>query len=138
MLKIDASFLVVFAIVWILAFILKKIFFGPVKAVRDKRQEALERDREAARLALENFDRTVAGLEQSLKTARTQAEAEREALGAAALQEKSRLLGELGAESRRNVDQAKEELGRASAGLKHDMDLEVEAISRKIEERLLS
>jgi len=138
MLNIDASFLVVFAIVWILAFILKKIFFGPVKAVRNKRQEALARDREAARLALENFDRTVAGLEQSLKTARTQAEAEREALGAAALQEKSRLLGELGAESRRNVDQAKEELGRASAGLKRDMDLEVEAISRKIEERLLS
>ncbi|OGD25380.1 MAG: hypothetical protein A2Y56_15325, partial [Candidatus Aminicenantes bacterium RBG_13_63_10] len=91
MLNIDASFLVVFAIVWILAFILKKIFFGPVKAVRDKRQEALGRDREAARLALENFDRTVAGLEQSLKTARTQAEAEREALSAAAFQEKARL-----------------------------------------------
>jgi len=137
MLEVSLNFLVVFFILWILVFVLNKIFFGPVRRIRDQRRDELKRNRESARRALEKYDRTVEQLEQALKAARAQAEQERESLSAAALQEKAQWLGDLGAEHRRNVDKAKEDLGRALTGLKQDMDSQVETIARKIEERLL-
>jgi len=137
MIQIDGSFLVIFAIVWILVFVLNRIFFGPIKRIRDKRQDTLRQDREAAAEALDSYGQTVQRVEQSLKAARAQAEQIRESLTAEALKEKGRLLEELNAEYRGTVEKAKADLQREMQGLRREMDSQVEAISEKIEERLL-
>jgi len=138
MIQIDGSFLVIIAIVWVLVFVLNRIFFGPIKRIRDKRQDTLRHDREAAAKALDSYGEVVQRVEQSLKSARAQAEQIRESLSAEALKEKGRLLEELNAENRVAVEKAKDDLQRELRGLKREMDSQVEAISEKIEERLLS
>jgi F0F1-type ATP synthase membrane subunit b/b' len=138
MLEIDGSFLVIFAIVWILVFVLNRVFFTPVKRIRDKRGDALRQDREAAARALDAYGRSVQNVEQSLKAARAQAEQVRDSLSAEALREKGRLLEELNAEYRRTVEKVKEDLQREMVSLRREMDSEVGAISEKIEERLIS
>jgi F0F1-type ATP synthase membrane subunit b/b' len=137
MLNVDASFIVVFFIVWILVLVLGKVFFAPLKRIRDKRQAVLRENRESARRTLETYDQTVQHVDQSLKAARTQAEQIRDSLSAEALKEKARLLEELNAEFRQNVDRAKNDLNQEVQTLKKEMDSRVEAISEKIEERLL-
>jgi len=106
MIEVSLNFLVVFAILWILMFVLNKVFFGPLWKIRERRRAVRDGDRDAARKALETYDRTIERLEQSLKAARLESEALRENLGAEALREKARLLDELNAEYRRNVDKA--------------------------------
>ena len=138
MLNIDATFLIVFVVVWILVFVLSKVFFGPLRKVRDARKAVLDGNAEAARAALEQYDRTLTGLEQSLRDARAAADRTRESLSAEALKQKAQLLEELGAEYRRNVEQAKDELRAELQGLEREMDSKVEAIARQIEERLTS
>ncbi len=138
MLNIDATFLIVFAIVWVLVFVLTRIFFNPIKRVRDARQAEIDKNEKAAGEALGQYDRTLERLEQSLREARTDADKLRDSLSSEALKEKARLLEELGAEYRRNVEKAKEDLRRELQGLKRDMDSRVESIARKIEERLVS
>lgn len=137
MLNVDGSFIVVFFIVWILVLVLNKVFFSPLKRIRDKRQALLRENRESARRALETYDQTVLQIDQSLKTARARAEQVRESLSAEAVKEKARLLEELNAEYRRNVEQAKNDLNQEVQNLKKEMDSRVETISEKIEERLL-
>jgi F-type H+-transporting ATPase subunit b len=138
MLNIDATFLVVFVIIWILVFVLNKVFFNPMRRIRDVRRGELDRNQGTARRALEEYDRTLERLEQSLREARSQADRTRESLSAEALKEKAKLLGDVGAEYRRNVEKAKEDLRTELQGLKRDMDSRVESLARKIEERLVS
>ncbi len=138
MLNIDATFLIVFAVVWILVFVLTRVFFNPIRKVRDARKAVLDGNAEAARAALEQYDQTLARLEQSLRDARASADRTRESLSAEALKQKTKLLEELGLEYRRNVEQAKDELRAELQGLERDMDTRVESIARQIEERLIS
>lgn len=138
MLNIDVTFLVVFVIVWILVFVLNKVFFNPMKRIRDVRRGELDRNQGTARRALEQYDRTLERLEQSLREARSQADRTRESLSAEALKEKAKLLEDVGAVYRRNVEKAKEDLRTELQGLKRDMDSRVESLARKIEERLVS
>ena len=137
MIQIDGSFLVIFAIVWILVFVLNRVFFGPIKGIRDKRQDTLRQDREAAGNALDAYGQIVQRVEQDLKAARAQAEQVRDSLSAEALREKGRFLEELNAEYRQTVEKAKDDLRREMEGLRREMDSQVEFLSEKIEERLV-
>ncbi len=137
MLNVDGSFIVVFFIVWVLVLVLNKVFFSPIKRVRDKRQALLRENRESARQSLDAYDRTVLQIDQSLKAAKARAEQIRESLSVEALKEKARLLEELNAEYRRNVEQAKTDLSQEVQNLKKEMDSRVGPISDRIEERLL-
>lgn len=138
MLQIDGGFLIIFAIVWILVFVLNRIFFTPIKRIRDKRRDTLRQDREAAARALDSYGATVQRVEQTLKAARAQAEQVRDSLSAEALREKGLFLEELNAEYHRTVEKVKDDLQREKVSLRREMDSEVEAISKKIEERLVS
>ena len=94
MLSLDANVVVVFAIVWILVFILTKLFFNPVRRVRDRRESGLAADRKARQQALEGYEKSLAEIESALKDAKAAAEAARARLEQDALKERNQLLAE--------------------------------------------
>jgi F-type H+-transporting ATPase subunit b len=137
MLSIDATALVIFALVWVLVIILTRVFFKPLSRILDKRQAQLNRDREEAARALEAYERELQRVEEALKQAKAEAAALREKAEVEALREKSRMTAELQAESRAQLEKAREDLRRQVEQLKRELDGRVAEIAAEIEKRML-
>jgi len=137
MLSIDATVIVVFALVWILVVILSRIFFKPILKVLDERASRIARDKAAASESLEAYERDLRRVEEGLKEARAAAEAIRSAAESEALKEKSRLIREVQAEGRAEVQKAKAELLREVDNLKKELDKETAEIAGSIERKIL-
>lgn len=137
MLSIDATALVIFALVWVLVIILTRVFFKPLSRVLDKRRAQLSRDREEAARALETYESELRRVEDALKQARAEAAALKEKAEVEALREKSRMTAELQAESRAQLEKAREDLRRQVEQLKRELDGRVEEIASEIEKRML-
>ncbi len=137
MLSIDATVIVVFALVWILVVILSRIFFKPILKVLDERASRIARDKAAASESLEAYERDLRRVEEGLKEARAAAEAIRSAAESEALKEKSRLVREVQAEGRAEVQKAKAELLREVDNLKKELDKETAEIAGSIERKIL-
>lgn len=67
MLQIDATAIVVFAVVWILVLVLGRIFFKPMGRILDARAERIARDQAAASEALEAYGRDLRRIEEGLR-----------------------------------------------------------------------
>lgn len=137
MLSIDATALVIFALVWVLVVVLTRVFFKPLSRVLEKRQSQLNRDREEAVRALEAYERELQRVEDALKQAKAEAAALKEKAEVEALREKSRMTAELQAESRAQLEKAREDLHRQVEQLKRELDGRVEEIASEIEKRML-
>jgi len=137
MLSIDATALVIFALVWVLVIILTRVFFKPLSRILDKRQAQLDRDRQEAARALEAYERELQRVEEALKQAKAEAAALREKAEVEALREKSRMTAELQAESRAQLEKAREDLRRQVEQLKRELDGRVAEIAAEIEKRML-
>jgi len=137
MLKIDATALVVFAVVWILVVILTRIFFKPILRILDERSGRIGKDNEAASEARKAYEADLKRVEDGLKEARAAAEGIRNAAEAEALKDKSRLVREVQAEGRAEVEKAKAELLREVDALKGELDKRTEEIAETIEKRIL-
>jgi len=138
MLSIDASFIAVFLILWILVLVLSKLFFKPVMKIMSERDEGIKADLDAARNALSAAEHDLQEIEAQLKAARAEAEALREAAEAEASKERARLVEEIGQESRAQVLKAKEDLARETERLKGELQPRTEGLADQIQERLLS
>lgn len=138
MLSIDASAIVIFAIVWVLVLVLGKIFFKPITRILDARAGRMARDQAAASEALEAYDRDLRRIEESLKEARAAADGIREKAELEALKEKSRLVREVQAEGRAEVEKAKEELARQVEVLKAELETRSGEFAEKIEKRIMN
>jgi F-type H+-transporting ATPase subunit b len=137
MLSINATALVVFAVVWILVLVLTRIFFKPILRILDERAARIARDKAAAADAQGSSERDLRRIEDGLKEARAAAEAIRSTAETEALKEKSRLVREVQAEGRAEVEKAKQELVREMEVLKKDLDKHTEQIAETIEKRIL-
>lgn len=137
MLSIDASAIVIFAIVWVLVLVLGKIFFKPITRILDARAGRIARDQAAASEALEAYGRDLRRIEESLKEARAAADGIREKAELEALKEKSRLVREVQAAGRAEVEKAKEELVRQVEALKAELETRSGEFAEKIEKRIL-
>lgn len=138
MLSINANLIIVFVLVWITVFLLKKFFFDPVQKIRAKRDSLLAEEKSAQEKASKELNDLVERLELELKQARQEALARRQALEAEALQARNELIGQMQAEYRRQVAQARQEITLLTQELKLQLEAEVEALAAKIEERLLN
>jgi F0F1-type ATP synthase membrane subunit b/b' len=138
MLSLDANLVIVFAVVWILVFILSKLFFNPVRRVRDQRESGITADRQARQQALDSYEKSLAEIETSLKDARAAAESARSQLEQEALKEKSKLLAEVSAECRRQVDQARADLEQVTRELQGSLERDASNLAKQIEKKLLS
>lgn len=138
MLSINANLIVVFILVWITVFLLKKFFFDPVQKIRAKRDSLLAEEKLAREKASKELNDLVERLESELRQARQEALARRQALEAEALKARSELIGQMQAEYRQQVAQARQEITQLTQELKGQLEAEVEALAAKIEERLLN
>lgn len=138
MLSLDANLVIVFAVIWILVFVLSKLFFNPVRRMRDRRESGITADREARRQALESYEKSVADIESALKDAKAAAESARSLLEQEAHREKNRLLAEVSAECRRQVDQARADLERTTRELQGSLAQDASSLAERIEKKLLN
>jgi F-type H+-transporting ATPase subunit b len=137
MLSINATALVVFAVVWILVIVLTRLFFKPVLRVLDERAGRIARDKAAAEEARKAYEADLKRIEDGLKEARAAADAIRNTAETEALKDKSRLIREVQAEGRAEVERAKAELLREVETLKKELDKNTEEIAESIEKRIL-
>lgn len=137
MLSLDGNVLVVFIIVWVLVLLLSKLFFQPVRRVRDKREKDVLENRESTRRTLESYGRAIGEIENRLREARKESEASRDLLIQDALKEKTRLLAEISAECRSQVATAREGLGRTVEELRARLEAEAEGLAERIEKKIL-
>lgn len=137
MLEIDATFLVIFSIIWVLVFVLSRVFWRPMTRLLDERKARLEGDREASRQSDTARDRGLRDIEATLASARQAADRARDEVEVEAQREKSRLLTEVSAASRKEMDDARLRLEDEIARLKKDLALEAERLAVQIERKLL-
>jgi F0F1-type ATP synthase membrane subunit b/b' len=137
MLAVDATLLIVFFIVWILLFVLKKVFFNPLRNLMSGREKNIESNLKASEEAKTQFEMNIQKIEDSLKAARLAAKETQEKFTTDALMEKDKMLSEIGRECRAKVDEAKEQLEKKVDELKKDLASESQILSEKIEKRLL-
>ncbi len=138
MLSLDANFVVVFIIIWILVFVLSKLFFNPVRRVRDRRELGIAADRQARQQAIESYERSLADIEAGIKEAKTEAESARSRLEQEALAEKNKLLAEVSAECRRQVEQARADLERTTRELQNGLAQDASSLAERIEKKFLN
>ena len=137
MLDIDLTFLVTFTVVWILVFILTRIFWRPMLKTIDERKAQLMGDEDAARASSAEVEDGIRRIEASLKAARIAADRAREELEVEALQEKTRLLAEVGAAAKAQTDQAKADLQAELSRLQSELEGQAGDLASRIEARLV-
>jgi len=137
MLDIDASLFVVFAIIWILLAILKKLYFNPVTNLVDSRDNEVEGNLKVSQDALEKHGKNIIDIEQKLKTARAAARETKGKFISEAQKEKEKIVAEISQESRARMNEVKNELDEQMESLKQELEAESEILSEKIEQRLL-
>ncbi|MGB6864174.1 MAG: ATP synthase F0 subunit B [Candidatus Aminicenantaceae bacterium] len=137
MLAVDATLLIVFFIVWILLFTLKKVFFKPFRNIMTRREETIESNLKASEEAKNRYETNIRKVEDSLKAARLAAKETQEQFTADALRDKEQMILEIGQECRAKVNEAKEQLEKKVEELKKDLASESKVLSEKIEQRLI-
>jgi F0F1-type ATP synthase membrane subunit b/b' len=137
MLTVDATLLIVFSIVWILLFALKRVFFKPLREIMARRDKTIASNIRAGEEAKNRYEANIDKIEESLKAARLAAKETQERFTADALREKEQILSEIGQECRAKVMEAKEQLEQKVEELKADLAKESKVLSEKIEKRLL-
>ena len=137
MLDLDISLFVVFAIVWILLFVLKKIFFNPLQKVRAERDALINQNKSAAAKSQEDYEHTLAEIEEQMKKARLDAMNSRNTLEKEAQKKKDELIAEVSKESKKMVDKGKSDLDEKMKKLFEEMETKSEALAKNIEKRLL-
>ncbi len=138
MLSINGNVIVVFLIVWILVFVLTRFFFNPVRRARDARDKYVEDNRNARQKAVEDYEKNLQEVELAVRRAKAAAESAREALEARGLEEKSRLLADVGAECKVQVERARADLDSSVKELKAKLETEALALAETIEKKFLS
>ena len=134
----DATVLITFALVWILVLVLARVFFKPVGRILGERASRIEKAKAEAEMALAATEEDLRLVEEELRKARAASaeiwdQAEREAL-----KEKSRLVQEVQAECRAQVEKAKQELEQHVELLKKELEAGTERMADDIERRILN
>jgi F-type H+-transporting ATPase subunit b len=137
-LKIDLTFLVTFFIIWILVFILSRIFFKPMTKIIQDRDAQIQGDKASSQNDMDARQQSLEKIDRTLKSARQAAEKRREEIEGEALEEKNRLITEVGTASKRQIEQAKVKLNGDLVRLKKELSGEAESLAERIEKRLLN
>jgi len=137
MLSLDGNVIIVFLIVWILLFALTRLFFNPIRRVRNAREKVIQENKEAFENALKSYEESTGEVDLALREARVAAENVRASLAAEAQAERSRLVAEVNAECRRQVEQAQADLRASVRELNRELESQVEALAGQIERKLV-
>ena len=137
MLDFDISLFVVFAIVWILLFVLKKIYFNPMQKVRSERDALIKINKMAAEKSQEDYDQILSEIEDQIKKTRMDALTTRNTLEKDTQKKREELIAAVSRESKNQVEKSKAELEEQMKILFKEMEDKSEILAKKIEKRLL-
>jgi len=137
MLDFDISLFVVFAIVWILLFVLKKIFFNPMQKVRAERDSLVNQNKTAAAKSQEDYEHALSEIEEKIKKTRLDALASRNSLEKEAQEKREELIADVSKESKKMVEKGKADLEDQMKILFKEMEAKSETFAKNIEKRLL-
>ena len=138
MLSVNATVLITFALVWILVLVLTRVFFKPVGRVLGERASRIDGDNEAARKSLAEYEQDLGRIDDRLREARTASDEIWAKTELEALKEKARIIQEIQAESRAQVEKAKAELAGEIERLKKDVDGRTGDLAGEIERRIFN
>ncbi len=138
MISIDASFIAVFFIVWILVVFLTKVFFNPLRKIMTERKIKIETNLQTADKDSKSFEQISLQIEESLKAARVKSQALREKFEQEGLKEKQRILDEINTACRNEVEAAKVKLERQIRDIKKEMEAKSRDFALEIEKKLLN
>lgn len=138
LITVNWTIIITFALVWILAIVLTRIFFKPVGRVLEDRASRIEGDKDAARKALDQIEADLKSIEERLREARAASDAAWAKAELQGLKDKGRLVQEIQAESRAQVEKAKSELVEEIEKLKATIDTLTDDIAADIERRILN
>lgn len=137
MIDIDASFIAIFIIVWIMVFVLSRVFFNPLRKIMEEREAKVKGRQEAFQESTEVYEKTVCEIEERLKSARILSEQTKDNLKHEALKEKERMLEEISTEYRSQVEKAQEKLEKQTTSLRRELGAEATLLAERIEQKLL-
>ena len=137
MLDFDISLFVIFAIVWILLLVLKKIFFNPLQKVRSERDSLINQNKTAAAKSQEDYENALSEIEEKIKKTRMDALASRNSLEKDAQEKREELIAEVSKESKKMVEKGKADLEDQMKILFKEMEAKSETFAKNIEKRLL-
>ena len=137
MLSINASLIVVFLIVWVLVFVLSKLFFNPLRKVMNERKSRIEGDLQASNQAVGEYESRVKEIEDSLKSARAAASETRDLFEKEALKEKEQFIKEMSEESRAQIKEAQARIDKQVNDIKKELEAESEILAKRIEKKIL-
>ena len=137
MLSVDISALFVFLLIWVLIFVMTKLFFNPLRKVMGERKAKLKGSQEASQKAVDEYEKAVRGIEENLKSARSAAIATRDEFEQDALKEKEKILRDVSEECRAQLNEAKSEISAQVQALKRELKNESKNLAQMIEKKLL-
>jgi len=137
MLDLDISLFVIFAIVWILLFVLKKIFFNPLQKVRAERDALINQNKLAAEKSQEDYELTLSEIEEQMKKARMDATTSRNTFEKDAQKKREELIADVSKESKKMVEKGKADMEEQMKLLFKEMEAKSETLAKNIEKRLL-
>lgn len=137
MIDIDASFIAIFIIVWIMVFVLSRVFFNPLRKIMEEREAIVKGRQEAFQESTEVCEKTVCEIEERLKSARILSEQTKDNLKHEALKERERALEEISTEYRSQVEKAQEKLEKQTTSLRRELGAEAKLLAERIEQKLL-
>lgn len=137
MIDIDASFVAIFIIVWIMVFVLSRLFFNPLRKIMEEREAKVKGRQEAFQESTEVYEKTVCEIEERLKSARILSEQTKDNLKHEALKERERMLEEISTEYRSQVEKAQEKLEKQTTSLRRELGAEAKLLAERIEQKLL-
>lgn len=137
MLDIDISLVVIFAMVWLLLVVLKKVFFNPLQRVRAERDALINQNKMAAAKSQEDYEQTLSEIEDQVKKTRMDAVASRNALEKDAQEKREELIADVSKESKKMVEKGKADLEEQMKILFKEMEAKSETFAKNIEKRLL-
>ena len=138
MISIDASFIAVFFMVWILVVFLTRVFFNPLRKIMTERKIKIETNLQAADKDSKSLEQISLQIEESLKAARIKSQALREKFEQEGLKEKQRILDEVNMACRNEVEAAKVKLERQIRDIKKEMEAKSRDFALEIEKKLLN
>ncbi len=137
MIDIDASFIAIFIIVWIMVFVLSRLFFNPLRKIMEEREAKVKGRQEGFQESTEVYEKTVCEIEERLTSARLLSEQTKDNLKHEALKERERMLEEISTEYRSQVEKAQEKLEKQTTSLRKELGAEAMLLAERIEQKLL-
>ena len=137
MIDINASFIAIFIIVWVLVFVLSRVFFNPLRKIIEEREAKVKGRQDAFQESTEVYEKTVYEIEERLKSARILSEQTKDNLKHEALKERERMLEDISTEYRSQVEKAQEKLEKQTKSLRRELGAEAELLAERIEQKIL-